>query len=301
MKNILEYLPPTMPATSFLIEDGLMSGIRTEKKQTSVRLVSKFSEAAFDFSSEEWPSREAILPVAERALLTLGNPDRAAILMPDVIFRMQVLELEGFPKKDEEKEKIVSWQVRRNLGHPVQDLKVRYFPLEHEGDYTKLWVAAAPKELISNFEKAFGDKGCHIGFIASPAMVLKSLLLKRGIFKAVGLELLLNITERSMTFLFIRNGEPVFFRTKELRYGEDIEDRLAQEVRLTLAFQKERLGTEGLKRVCYRIAMESLSFPGEEFEESTEIVSLNDISVETEAEGIPRYTLLPLLASLEED
>lgn len=301
MKNILEYLPPAVPSASFMLEDGQISGIRIEKKKASVRLVSKFSEAAFDFSAEEWPQREEILPAVERALLSLGNPDRAAVLMPDVVFRMQSLDLEGFPKSEEEKEKIVLWQARRNLGHPCPDLRVRYFPLEREGDFTRLWAAAAPRDLLGGIEKAFADKGCHVGLIASPSMVLHGLLAKRGIMRPEGLELFLNITLRSITFLFARGGEPVFFRTKELRHGEDTGDRFAQEIRLTLAFQKEKLGNEGLKRVCYRLAGEDLFFPREEFEEGTEIVSLEEALPGKSPGGLPGHTLMPLLASLEEE
>jgi len=299
MKNILEYLPPAIPSASFLFEDGHLSGIRAEKKKSSVKLVSRFSEAAFDISSEEWPQAEEMAPSVERALLSLGNPDRAAVLLPDVVFRMQVLELEGFPKSDEEREKILLWQARRNLGHPSADLRVRYFTLEKEGDFTKLWAAAAPRELLGNIEKTFAEKGCHVGFISSPSAVMHSLLSKRGVLKGDGLELFLDMTGRSVTFLFSRAGEPVFFRTKELRAGEEMGDRFAQEIRLTLAFQKEKLGNEGLKRVCHRAACEGLAFPAEEFEEGTEIVPLEGLFREKEQAGFPSQRLLPLLASLE--
>jgi len=42
-------------------------------------------------------------------------------------------------------------------------------------------------------------------------------------------------------------------------------------------------------------------FPAEDFDEGTEVVSLNDISPDTETDGIRGYSLLPLLASLEEE
>jgi hypothetical protein len=300
MKNILEYLPPTMPSTSFMIEDGQIYGIRTEKRQKKTGLISKCSEAVPDISAEEWQPGEEFDPVAGRVLLSLGNPDRATFLFPDVVFRMQILELENFPKNPEERDKVIMWQARRNLGHPAQEIRIRYFPIVHEGDYAKLWLAAAPKELIANFEEAFAAKGCHLGFIASPSMVLHSLLAKKGMLKSDGLELILNITEKSVTFLFVRNSEPVFFRTKELRAGEYIEDRLAQEVRLTLAFQREKLGDEGLKRVFYRITKAGLLFPSEEFEIETEVIPLNGFSAEDDVKGFPRHISLPLLASLEE-
>ncbi|HNQ77584.1 MAG TPA: hypothetical protein PK747_01425 [Acidobacteriota bacterium] len=301
MKNILEYLPPAVPSASFLLEDGILSGVRTEKKKASFRFVSKISETAFEVSSEEWPQREEMAPAVERALLSLGNPDRAAFLLPDVVFRMQVLELENFPKSEEEKEKILLWQARRNLGHPVQDLRIRQHLLEKDGDFTRLWAAAAPRELLAGIEKLFSDRGCHLGFISSPVMVLHPLLEKKGIMKSDGLELLLNMTSKSITFLFTRDGLPVFFRTKELRSGDETADRFAQEIRLTLAFQREKLGNEGLKRVCHRVAGDDMFFPAEDFDEGTEVVSLNDISPDTETDGIRGYSLLPLLASLEEE
>ncbi len=301
MKNILEYLPPAVPPAAFLLEDGILSGVRTEKRKASLRFVSKFSEQAFEITSEEWPQREDMAPAVERALLSLGNPDRAAFLLPDIVFRMQVLELEDFPKAEDEKQKILLWQARRNMGHPVQDLRIRYHLLQKDADFTRLWAAAAPKELLSEIEKLFSDKGCHLGLIASPTMVLHPLLVKKGIMKSVGLELLLNITSRSITFLFARDGVPVFFRTKELRSGDETSDRFAQEIRLTLAFQKEKLGNEGLRRVCHRIAGDELNVPGEEFDEGTELVSLNEISPDRGTDSVRGYSLLPLLASLEEE
>ncbi|MCX7830942.1 MAG: hypothetical protein N2445_07790, partial [Acidobacteria bacterium] len=249
MNRIWEFLPPSMPDASFMFEDDKVFGFRGSYKGKNLNVVSRVTEDFQIAFSEDAPFSEALPSLTERVLLSLGNPERASLVFPDTMFRMQIVEIENFPKDREEIAKILLWQARRNLAHPDNNLRVRYKILEKEGDFVKLWLCAASEPILALFEKTFKEKKCHIGFITSPTIAVSEILSKKGFFETNDVVLVMSITSKSLTFLFFKDGKPLFFRTKDLREDTDFEERVAQEIKLTLLFQKEKLSESPLRKV----------------------------------------------------
>lgn len=299
MKNILELFPATMPESGFIIEDDKFYGIRVKKRGERFEIVSEFQERLKSSLSLEDFSEENISINVERMLSALGSPQRASLVLPDSIFRMQIVDIENYPKEIEEREKILLWQARRVLGHPNEDLRVSHIILSQEGRYAKVWLAAAPKSIFSIFEKTFETFGCHIGFITSTTISLYDLFLSKNLFHPSDINLLMSITSNSLTFLFTLNGELLFFRTKEFKKNEDYMERIVQEIKLTLLFQKEKLGPKPLRKVYYRITDESIIFPKDEFGEDVEIFSIEEINLFSEKKDEVNF-LLPILSAISE-
>jgi Tfp pilus assembly PilM family ATPase len=300
MKNLLEYLPPSMPDTAIIVENNFLQGLRTKRKGDTFQIISNFKEGLSTPFSDEWQQIEEISAPVERMLVALGNPDRASLILPDSIFRMQVVDIDNYPKEESELEKILLWQARRTLGHPVEDLRVRHFILGKEANFAKVWLSAAPKEIFNVFENCFEKFNCHIGFITSPSMVLYELFREKGVFSSLSMTLLISITENSLTFLFVHNGEPLFFRTKEFKGAYASLERISQEIKLTLLYQKEQTGGIPLKKVIYRITAEGVEFPVSEFDEETEIVSIDSLTFLSYEKKMEPSIVLPLLSAMRE-
>ncbi len=301
MNTFWELLPPSMPDTSFLFEDEQAWGFRGNFDGKTLNLVSKVNEYFKLPSLEEENPSEDIVPLLERALLSLGNPDRASLILPDTIYRMQVLDIDNFPKDQKEIKKVLLWQARRNLAHPSNNLRVRHKILEKEGDFVRIWICAAPEDLLSLFEKSFKQKKCHIGYITSPSLVISEALARKGALETDDIVLIMNVTSKSLTFLFVKNAKPLFFRTKEIRESSDFEERVAQEIKLTLMFQREKLSEKPLKKIIYRVSSPDIHLPFEEFDLMTEIFPVEKVLAFQESPQIPLAAAIPLASSIWEE
>jgi len=61
MKNLLEYLPPSMPDTAFIVEDNFLQGLRTKRKGDTFQIVSNFKEmTSLHHFLDEWQQIEEI-------------------------------------------------------------------------------------------------------------------------------------------------------------------------------------------------------------------------------------------------
>lgn len=301
INSFWELLPPSMPDASFMFEDDTVWGLRGNFDGKTLNVVSKVNEYFPLPSTEDLETYEEITTHIERILLSLGNPERASLLLPDTFFRMQVLEIENFPKDREEIKKILLWQARRNLAHPSNNLRVRHKVLEKEADFAKIWICAASEDILSFLENSFRNKGCHIGWITSPTLSISEILCSKGAFETNDVFLVMSITSRSLTFLFFKEEKPIFFRTKEIKEDLDFEERIKQEIKLTLLFQKDKLSEKPLKKIFFRIANCDFNLPLEEFDSQTEIIPIEDIFKFHELSQIPSSISIPLISSIWEE
>lgn len=263
MRGLLERMPPTFPEVALLVEPPRALGLRVVKGRAGTEPVAWFDEPL----PTDGEGIDAGT-LAERATVSLGMPPRLALVLDDALSRSQVLTLADFPGREEERQQVLRWHLRKVLNLTLDDVRLRYQILQRQGRSVTLWLSMGPEGLLASLEAAFLERGTHVGFIGTTVPELYNRALSRGALPEEGTCLLVNRTPRALSFLFAEGGVPRFFRCKEiaaweLEGGED-EERLAQEVRLTLAYQRERLGGAPLRTVFVRQAGAGLSLPLEE-------------------------------------
>ena len=263
--RLLELLPPSFPEVALLLEPPLAYGLRVSRGGPGPSLLAR-TEQELVWPEEGEPSAAAFGSLAERALTALGQPPRLSLLLGDALMKMQVLTLTDFPAAEEEREQVLRWHVRKVLNFTLDGLRLRYQLLGRTEGAVTLWLTLVPESLVASLESAFGQRGCHVGYIGAVTPELFNLALRGGALPAEGASLLVNRSPRSVSFLFAERGQPQFFRCKELRGVEGDEDpeRLGQEVRLTLAYHRERLGGAPLRAVFVRRHPAWLALPVED-------------------------------------
>ncbi len=132
--------------------------------------------------------------------------------------------------------------------------------------------------MLKAIEGAFLKYGCHVGYIGGVTPELFSLASRKDALPQEGAALFVNRTAGAVSFLFSERGLPQYFRCKELwNQGGDDPAMVAQEIRLTLAYQKERLGGAPLRVALTRCSSSSLALPlGEALDDDTEVVPLRE-------------------------
>ena len=131
---------------------------------------------------------------------------------------------------------------------------------------------------------------------------LYTLALQRDMLASNGATLVLNRAGNEITFLFLEEGIPLFYRSKELpseAWPDERGERIAHELRLTLAFFRERFGGSPLRRVLVRNVPEESPLPLEEVLSEEEVLVMDRV-IQGGQPGAHRQPLtLPLFGVLE--
>jgi hypothetical protein len=163
-----------------------------------------------------------------------------------------------------------------------------------------LWLSLCQEEAVVALEGAFAACGCEVGHIGASTAELHNLALSRGLLPEEGSALLLNRTPGYLSFLFTEGGRPVFFRCKETppdETGEGGEARIEQELRLTLAYYRDRHSGGILARVLTRCHPMGLVLPLEGILE--EGVPVMDLARAAGLDEVWGPDWLPLVSLLE--
>jgi len=205
-----------------------------------------------------------------------------AIVLGDLFFRSQVLTLTDFPRSEAERQQVILWHLRKTLNMTLDSVRLRYEVLQRTPGSATLWLTLCPEEPLAALEQAFGAAGCQVGYVGASTVELFNLAAAKDVLPRDGSALLLNRTPACLSFLFIENGMPLFFRSKEMpaadENGQEDIPRVVQELRLTLAYFREKLGRAHLDKVAVRRYPSGVALPLEEvLEDGTVLEEISDV------------------------
>ncbi len=298
MMTMLQRFRPSLPPVAVLLESPSVLALRVNKAGKGFQPLVKHEET-MDAVVEALIPSEGGGRLADALLTRLGRPKRLSLILGDPFFRMQVLTLTDFPRHEEERNQIILWHLRKTLNVPVETLRLRYEVIQKTPGSVTLWLALAQEEAVHALERAFAEAGCEVGFVGAASAQLHNLALGAGLLPDEGPALLLNRTPTYLSFLFSDGGQPVFFRCKEMAPDEAGDGRIEQELRLTMAYHREKLGFGKLQKVLVRHHPGSLSLPLEGVLEDD--VPVVDLAAVVSADGGWGSPWLPLVALMEGD
>lgn len=235
---------PAMPPVAALLEPPHIVGLRVAKARKDPTPLVLHEEPLPWGDGAYLPAGEDLERPVASLLSYLGQPGEIAVALGDPFFRVQVLRLADFPRGEEERSQVLLWQLRKILNAPLDQVRLRYEVLERSGGGATVLAALCSDEEAKAVESAFSRAGCRVGFLGPSTFALHALWEARGAGEEAAL--LLNHPEGYISFLFLEGGRPVFFRCKDLKAfdggGGDGGERVGQELRLTLAYYREKLG-----------------------------------------------------------
>ena len=301
MKRLLSLVKPSIPPVALLLEPPYGMAIRVDKPGQAAAEIFSYEGELFRAPGEIVSAGE-FERFAEAVLPRLGNPKRISVVLSDSFFKSQVLDISDFPRRDSERIQVLKWHVRRSLDFPVDAARIRYSVLRRSPSSTQLWVTVGREDELSTIEAVFRARGCQTGYIGLSTLELFNLAAGRDMLSESGTTLLLNRAGSTLTFLFTEQGLPLFYRSKELPQeaeGESQSERISQEIRLTLAYFRERFAGVPLRRLLIRCASELEPLQMEEMLTDEEVLFMDHVLREP---GPPRgrtASLLPMFGLLE--
>ncbi len=84
---------------------------------------------------------------------------RAALSLPDSLFRVQIFDFDDLPAKRRDREHLIRWRIEKAAAFDASDIVIRYQILRHQEKGFTLLVCAAKRDVISQYEALLVDLG----------------------------------------------------------------------------------------------------------------------------------------------
>lgn len=173
------------------------------------------------------------MPAAERR--------RAALCLPDGMFRVQTLEFDELPAKPVDRERLIRWRLEKTAAFDLSDTLLRYQVLRRRDAGFTVLACIAKKALITQYEDVL------IGLDIEPWSVGLSSFSALNLYapyvtKKNAAHVLTHVTEDSFATIMSENGGARFYRFKDFKRGSagEIHSRLVREIEDSLHFYTHR-------------------------------------------------------------
>ena len=187
----------------------------------------------------------------------------AALILPDNSLRLAVLDFESIPAKEEERQSLIRFRMRKTLPFDIDEAAFSYYV--QAGN--KVIVAVAPVEVIARYEAPFRAANLHTGLVTSSSLAMLDLLPVKGSI------LVAHRSPGALTVLALRDGILTLARTLELAEKADLSDDIyptliyledqtgARPDKLILVGQVSDLPSNQSERLSVELAIPTESIP----------------------------------------
>jgi Tfp pilus assembly PilM family ATPase len=163
-----------------------------------------------------------------------GRIERAALLLPDSWFRMNLIELDNMPSGRSEANEMVRWALKRTLPIAPDQLRLAWMPVSRTGTKRKVLVVSAVEKSIAAIEAALRAAGIQPSMIEPLGLNLWNAI-TAGETALTGDRVMFHISDQEFTTALFRGAEPLFLRSRPMSGERSV----AGEIRLTASFLRE--------------------------------------------------------------
>ena len=156
----------------------------------------------------------AVRAALERVLARVnGHETEAALVIPDQVVRVFLLQFDNFPRGAEEAIPLLRWRLKKSVPFDVEDTVVSY-TIQHSGPAAQSGVqvlaAVARQGIVRQYEELLEGAGRAAG------MVLSSTLAALPLVDDSHPSLLARLSGRTLTTVIVRRGVLAVYRCTEM-------------------------------------------------------------------------------------
>ena len=191
--------------------------------------------------------RAAVAAGVRSVLARLGTrPTRVALIIPDVTARVSVLRFEQVPRRRDDLDQLVRWQVRKSAPFAIDEASISYSAGRRGPEGTEFVVVMARRDVVKEYEDACADAGVHAGLVDLATFSVLNLVLASTRAPA-GDWLVVHMRPDYTSIAIVRDGHLIFFRNRLEAEGD--EETLTDVVHQTAMYYQDRLSGQGFARV----------------------------------------------------
>jgi Tfp pilus assembly PilM family ATPase len=169
---------------------------------------------------------------------------RAALLVPDSVARVSLLNFEQIPAKAGDLDQLLRWQLKKATPFPIDEAQVSSFPAHTDGTNTTLAAVVARRDVIAQYEAVTDALSVHAGVVDLSSFNVINAVAAAGAAPA-GDWLLVQLAPEATTLAIMRGQQLMFYRH---RLTVD-EEPLSTLVHQTAMYHEDRLGGSQFSRV----------------------------------------------------
>jgi Tfp pilus assembly PilM family ATPase len=188
--------------------------------------------------------RASVAAAVARMLDAIGRPRRVALIVPDQVAKVSLVRFEKVPKKSQDLDQLVRWQVKKVAPFPIEDAQISYVPAGLAADGQEFVVSLARRDTIKEYEEMCEAAGAHAGLVdISTFSVINTVVAEPS--NRIGDSLLVNVTPDCASIAILRGIELIFFRSLSAEGDGNLSDLVHQ----TAMYYQDRLQGAGFGRV----------------------------------------------------
>jgi type IV pilus assembly protein PilM len=156
---------------------------------------------------------------------------RAALVLPPNSVRVAVLDFDSFPEKEDERQQLISFRLRKSVPFDVDEAALSY--VLQPGN--KVVVAVTPAGIVAHYEAPFRAAGWYPGLVTVSSLAMLDLL------PVAGSSVLAYSSAGVLTIIAMSNGVVTIVRAIELgEENTDVLDEVIASVYPTLAYIEDQ-------------------------------------------------------------
>lgn len=170
---------------------------------------------------------------------------RAALSLPDGVFRVQILEFDELPSKARDRERLIRWRLEKSAAFDVSDTVLRYEMLTRQEKGFTLLACSAKRDVLTQYESLLSALGLEpwvVGLCSFHALNFYAPALSQSL-PALAFAY---ITDAWFATIVMEGGGPRFYRYREIKKGkaDDAYSRLMRDIDDSLHFYTHRDRTQ---------------------------------------------------------
>ena len=179
----------------------------------------------------------ALRTAVQGALAAVGGNSKDIIaIIPDAAVRVLLLDFEGLPDKQIDRDQVVRFRLKKSLPFDVERAALSYDVQRNNGSL-QVVAAVSPASIIEEYESAFRDAGY------APGVLLPSSLASLGMIAAERPTLALKVDPMNITVAIAQSGALRLIRTLDNPAGYDVTaEELAEAVLPSIVFFEDTFG-----------------------------------------------------------
>jgi Tfp pilus assembly PilM family ATPase len=162
---------------------------------------------------------------------------RAALSLPDGVFRVQIFEFEELPGKAADRERLIRWRFEKTAAFDSTETVLRYQILGNQGKGFLVMACVAKQAVIAQYEAVLAAQGLEPWSVGLSSFHILNFFSPR-ITRSSEVSALAHITKDSFATIVVEEGVARFYRYKEIkRTGTDeIKMKFMREIEDSLHF-----------------------------------------------------------------
>lgn len=258
LPSLPRLLRPAHPAVAVEITERAVSAVRCSASGLAAWFTAALPEGAVRSApvQQNLVDREAVLERLVRARERLAPATSpAALVLPDCVAKLAVLQLDGLPRRREEVDDLVAWRLKKTLPYRADEARLAWeaFPPDETGK-RPLLAAALRRRTLEEYESLMAEAGFETGTVTTATLALA----EQAPVEEERDALLLNVGRSWFSMLVTDGRRPLFFRSKLVPEGERApglrEAFVAAELLPTLEYYRRRVDGRGLGRIVLHSA-----------------------------------------------